>query len=655
MTLRPFDSAQGSGQIERDPYLTIEAAEALGAGDRATIYRRISDGTYRIKPSDDKSDNGKPKTLLAVSSLPADAQLRYWQRQLTPAAGEPLDVNLAESPAGARDAAMRRLPIVLAALAIMADGTESSARITALAAEHHESRSTLYRWLQLYRDGGLAALLPGWGKLKGRFTIISDALAGVIREEYLKPERPTIATVTERVAVFCAQAGIKCPSSATITRFLGTIPDGVLLKARYGEQAYRAHGEPKIHRDYESLAVGEEWVGDHRMLDLFVRLSDEPGAKLVRPWLTAWLDLRSRTIVGWHLDLVPSSATIALALRAGILRYGLPQRLYTDNGKDYTSHYWGGRGHLSKKVGIDADARTVLALFKIGVTHAQPYTPWAKPIESWFGHCLPDWERTLPGWCGRDNKDRPEKLKQDIAKGTCLTLDEIRTRIGERIEWYHDREHSALDATPRSCWAGVEKRIPDERAVDLILMKHRPAKVFPDGLRVFGRRYWHDTLIEVFGQIVEFRYDSGNLNQLVVFKDRRFLCLAALDAPCAHPQTEADARKIAHRQKAARKHLQRHSEERAIAWDPEVAARAVANERGGRVLTLQRGTTPHPEPGGTVLREPTALDLPAVALQRARAAQDQTANRRAASAVRRAVGGPPAPREKSVREELLED
>jgi putative transposase len=619
---------------------------------RRTCYDKISDGLWEVKSGETAAGNGKAPVQIRLASLPADVQVRYWQRALTPATptDEAPAVNLTEYPVGARNEAMRRLPIVLAAIEIMREARDVNARIHALAAQHQESRSTVYRWTTAYRDEGLAGLLPGWGKLKGRFTAIPDALAGVIRDEYLKPERPSVANVTVNLSKFCAAAGIPCPSSYTIARFISSIPKNIVLKARYGEQAYKVHGEPKIRRDYDSLAVGEEWVGDHRKLDLFVRMSDEDGAKIVRPWLTVWMDLRSRTIVGWHLDLVPSSSTIALALRAGILRYGLPQRLYTDNGKDYTCEYWGGRGSVSRNVGIDPDARTVLALLKIDVTRAQVYSPWSKAIESWFGHCLPDWERTLPGWCGRDNKDRPEKLARELKTGACLTLDEVRTRIAERLTWYHEREHSALNATPRSCWTGVEKRIPDARALDLILMKHRPAKVFQDGLRLFGRRYWHDALIECNGQTVELRYDPGNLNELVIFKERRFLCIAHFDTNCTHPLTEADARKITHRRKASRKFINNYEQHRAIAWHQDEAERQVANDRGGRVLTLQRGLTPQPAPGGTVLREPTALDLPAVAHQRLVAQESKPT----ASTGRRVVGET-RPAGKTVRDELLED
>lgn len=639
--------------IERDPYISIEEAEAFTGLARRTCYDKISAGSWEVKPGEVAAENGKAPVQIRVASLPADVQVRYWQHALTPAA--PTDnapaVNLTEFPEGARDEAMRRLPIVLAAVEIMMDARDVNARIKALAAQHQEGRSTIYRWVTAYREEGLTGLLPGWGKLRGRFTAISDALAGVIRDEYLKPERPSVTDVHRRVAAFCAQVSVACPSAATIARFLTTIPKSVVLQKRYGTQAYRAHGEPKIHRDYNDLAVGEMWVGDHRELDLFVRAADDPNAKCFRPWLTAWMDLRSRTLVGWHLDLVPNSHTIALALRAGVLRYGLPQRLYVDNGKDYTANFWGGKRQTSKAVGLDANARTVLGLLQISITHAQVRAPWAKAIERWFGN-LPAWERQLPGWCGRDNKERPEKLMIERKAGDFLTLDEIRGRLAAFIDDYHTRAHGGQgmeDATPQSCWAGIEKRIPDARALDLALMPHKPAKVFNDGLRLFGRHYWHDALVAHFGRTVEVRFDPANIGVLVVFQRPSptstpvFLCEAKWDLP--YPMSEKGAREANRRRKVSVTFLDHYDEHHAIAFDQDKAMELIAANSDGRKIVPIRRSDPSPEPGGHVTRQLTGLERDA-------SAQQRTA---VASGPKTAAVNAPASREKSLRQELLED
>ena len=69
----------------------------------------------------------------------------------------------------------------------------------------------------------------------------------------------------------------------------------------------------------------------------------------------------------------PNATVIKQALRIGIAEYGIPEEIYTDNGKDYISK------ELDPK-----NPESVLNVLKIGVIHALPYHGQAKPIERFF-------------------------------------------------------------------------------------------------------------------------------------------------------------------------------------------------------------------------------------------------------------------------------
>ncbi|MCS6290389.1 MAG: DDE-type integrase/transposase/recombinase [Nitrospira sp.] len=610
-----------------DRYLTIDEVMRWTAWSRATVYRRLAEGDLAVKPGGpaggQSSGNGKAQSLIRLASLPSDVQLRYWHAQQVIPTAEPESLNLAEVPDQARAETQQRISLVHRALAML-DGIERNPKgLAMLAIEAGLSVATLYRWIKAYRARGVAGIVPQYGKNKGKFLALSDALQAIISQEYLRPERPSVTDVHRTVWALCEEIRQPAPSVATINRFLATIPRPLVIAQRLGPKAYRAQAEPKIRRDYADLAVGEMWVGDHRELDLFVKGAVDANGKLkvFRPWLTAWVDLRSRACVGWHLDLVPNSHTIALAMRAGILRFGLPQRLYMDNGKDYTANFWGGKSLKSRSVEMDADTRTVLAQLHVGVTHAQPYTPWAKAIESWFGHTFPSWERTLKGWCGRDNKERPEKLAGEIASGQLLTLDELRAALTDRIERYHDTEHSALNGTPRQQWQGVQKCIPDPRALDVVLMKHKPAKVYQDGIRLFGltNRYWHEALIPLQGRTIEIRYDPANIGELVCFVDRNFVCTARQDKAFSMSLTEQERKELVKRRRAARQILTDYRQTQTIAHDQEQALDLVVNDiRRSKVYVLKSNPVSgpvNPEPGGGVV--PTILGTERAAAARA--------------------------------------
>jgi len=529
-------------------------------------------------------------------------------------------INLAEQSPRALERAMKRQAIVEQALALYADDRRPPRTALArLAAMHDLSVGTLYLWLTKYRRAQFPGLLDRHGRTKGSFRALPPAVQDFIKEHYLSPQRPSPTTVYRRTVELCAHLRIPAPSQTTVNRFLRMLPPTTIALARVGDKAWRAAFEPKCHRDYSNLAVGEWWVADHREFDVFVEVGDpstrrEPlgratgsGRQIARPWLTAWLDLRSRTCVGWQVSLGPNSETIALALRAGILRFGLPRHLYRDNGKDFTCHYWGGKTRRTAHVRL---ADQILSLLQPGVlsplgiqTHeATPYTPWAKPIESWFGHTFPEWERTLPGWCGRDNKERPEKLADEIREGRLLSFDEFLGRVGERIEQYHDREHSALHATPRSLWQGVTIERPEPRTLDLLLMRHQPATVTAQGIKLLNRYYRHEALWLHVKQRVDVRYDPNDLGRLICMQEGRFLCEAINEPAMRMGATGAALKALQQQKRAAKQRALQARDDRQVLFNPDrTLAELSAHARDRKVVTLAP-PDPDPEPGTASMR-----------------------------------------------------
>jgi putative transposase len=631
-------------------FVAIEEASVLSGLSRATIYRRIGEGALVITREE---INGQARVRIALSSLPASAQALYWSKRLLPSVADSVSdpLNLAEIPDCLRVEAHRRLTILDAAQPIFERPRGLRKAVLARFCRDRDiSTGTLHTWRAAYQRGGLPALLPQWGKTRGTFLAISDVVHDFLKAEHCSPKRPDRTTLYRFLRTFCGSIHEPCPSHSTVNKFLNSLPPPAVILAREGNQAWRAQCEPKCERDLSDLLVGEWWVSDHREFDVFVQLpwwnhvTREMEHKIFRPWLTAWLDLRSRALVGYVVCMNPSSESIACALRDGILKHGLPAHLYRDRGKDYKANWWGGKYITHRNVKLSDDA---MLLLKPGVISesgiqlhaAKAYTPWAKPIEGWFGRTFPQWERALPGWCGSDNKERPEKLADEIARRELLTLDEFTQRVGGCIdEGYNRTANSALaGATPAELWRGVAIQRPNPRTLDLLMMKHKPVQVTHQGIKLFNRLYWSDELMLRVGTKVSVRYSPAEIGRLIVLDPatHQFVCEAINEPAMRMGACEADMKRLALKKKQAKEAVQEYSGHRRVLREPDRAAEElIAERRAQKVVTL-----PPRDPSPAAGTVPVVKIVPQ--LDRAAQILEQTAGAPSADSTRLVAGRTP--------------
>ena len=588
-----------------DIFLPIDEVVTLTGLSLRTIYYRLAEEAWPVQRVP-RADRRRFDVRVSLRALPQQAQALYWSKHLVPAAesaGDPL--NMAEIPEPLRVEARRRMQVVTDFLSLVQQARGMKQELAeAFCQEREITVSTLYRWQADYRRGGIAALLPKWGKTRGQFLALSAALQALIKDEYYSTRQPSPTTVYRHLVTLCSHLHEPVPSQAPVHRFLLTLPPAAVVLAREGLKAFRAQMEPKCHRDLNASKPNEYWCGDHREMDLFVRSDDRDGAKIFRPWLTAWLDLGTRTCVGHVVRLVPNSDGIALALRAGILRFGVPQELYIDNGKDYRCQYLNGQRETSRNVGLSNDvtdtlAPGVLSPLGVSITHAKPYQAWSKPIEPWFGHTFPEWEKSLPGYCGQNGKARPEKLTGEIKRGQLLTLAEFTQRVTERIEEYHRTEHSELGSTPLAAWQDADITRPNPRTLDLLLMRQRSVKVHHQGIKLHDRYYWHDDLVLHMGSRVDVRFDE-QLGRVLVFakgpKGHAFVCEALNDPAMRMGATREDLAALHRRKRLATQRVTAYIEDRGVLRDPDrELSRIAADARGRKLVSLP---APEPPPSG---------------------------------------------------------
>ncbi|MCR4442937.1 MAG: Mu transposase C-terminal domain-containing protein [Peptococcaceae bacterium] len=456
----------------------------------------------------------------------------------------------------------------------LSEGAQKTAKAINIAKKYDISINTLYRRVQLYRGGGVAALmrrLPSLGTGTIR-RVVPEEVERFTYGEYLQRNKPKAAHVYKKVKKFCELNGFEIPSRATIYRVIKELNEtnpALVCLAREGEEEYMKRFAEKATRK-EPEFVNQVWEGDHHRCDFFINYR----GRAIRPWLTVWLDVASRTIAGWALSVQANGRTIALALRYGILPkklseisctskamavsmaalgwdietlrqqsgtslpiMGLPRTLYIDNGEDYKSKVR--KGLKCEGFEYSKEVRSSCDILGISAQFCTKYSPWAKGhCERWFGTMTDQFSRYLPGYCGKDNKHRPEGLDEQAMaeRDDLLDLEEASLLLEVYINEYHNTVHSTLGMTPLEKYRmtpKVREGIPDERTLDICLMDVERAKIMASGIQRFGtknkrRWYSHPELEKYVGQNVVIRFDPNRIGELLVFNTKNgcYICTA---------------------------------------------------------------------------------------------------------------------------------
>lgn len=403
---------------------------------------------------------------------------------------------------------------------------------------------TLYLWEDAYRQDGTAGLVDRrWMRQKpdtskcGEFFNIFDGL-------WLTPRRLSIRVAHAATEVIAEERGIAICSYKQVQRHISTIPKAVIVRKREGEDAYVAKCEPYLERDYSSINSNDLWCGDHHRFDVMIVL---PDGKYVRPWLTAWQDMRSRKIVGWSIFATdPNSDTILRAFVSGCKSHGVPAGVYIDNGKDYDSRALQGITKKQRRAGESADDRRVDGAFQIlnvKCTHVWAYHGQSKPIERFFGTVCARFSKLWETYCGKDTQSKPENLQQQLEAGKAPTLQELSDAFADWLaNDYHGRMHlgdSMNGQTPAQVFDQclIEKRaISDEMLEFACLPRTREIKVGQHGVTWHGLSYgkYEPAMQRIVGERVVLAIDEKSINAvLVLTPGGKLICRAQLNKKLA--------------------------------------------------------------------------------------------------------------------------
>jgi putative transposase len=308
---------------------------------------------------------------------------------------------------------------------------------------------TIRHWMKCYRQGGFEALVPKPRADRGRpRKIPDDVVELLIAIKHSHPKLPVRAVIAQaRASGELSEDLVLAPS--TVNRLL----------TREGLMGMRGQDTAATDRRRFSFSrAGELWMADV-MHGPTVAV---PGKGRRKAYLIAFLDDATRVIPYATFALRENTAAFLPVFKQALVRRGLPQRLYVDNGAAFRGH------HLA------------LTCAKLGVAliHARPYQPQGKgKIERWF--------RTVRA-----------QLIAALAPEDTASLEALNRKLWAYVEGeYHQAPHRSLSGdTPLERWArcAQEVKFPDS-ALEL------------DALFLFeaSRRVQRDRTVSLNGVVYE--------------------------------------------------------------------------------------------------------------------------------------------------------
>lgn len=400
------------------------------------------------------------------------------------------------------------------------------------------SEDILYRKYNAYRNNDTESLLGkrgGWNK--GNTGIPQHILDGFMYF-YLDTRRPPLSRAYQLTIdwtrEFYPEDLQLIPSERSFRRQAEKLPDAVIKLMRYGEKALSDSCIPTVERWYEDLNANDVWIADNHTFD-FHTIGE--GGKVHRLYLTAFIDAKSGVMVGWNLTEQPDSHSTLLALRHGILRFGVPKSIYVDNGSEFLTHDIGGRGHRTKKSrNKDEQPPTILELMGIEMHNALVRNAKAKPIERTFYTFKNHVSKMIETYCGGTILERPETWKWKIKHGIIPEDQQIRDIFGTLVDGdyniseYGGKERRYKGMSRIEVWNESIKETEFRKAADgdlslLLARTTRYRKVGKNGVSITfagenlryycmvpGRETWR-----YIGRQVYVRYDPSNLMEVRLY------------------------------------------------------------------------------------------------------------------------------------------
>ncbi len=335
--------------------------------------------------------------------------------------------------------------------------------------ERMYSRTTIDRWLRAWRRTGLDGLRPQ-----------QRADAGVVRAH------PELAEIAAKLRVEVPARSAAQIADIIRQRYGVTISERTVrgqLRRRGLHRAALA-AEPKVFGRFEAEYPNQRWITDVLVGPWIPHPKTEVS---VRARLFLIVDDYSRLLVHGRWMPVENTRAGQDVLRQGIVRRGVPEVLYADNGAPFHNH----------------TLTRTCAMLGVRLVHSRPYSPQGRGKQE------------------RLNRYIRERFLTEIEHTGIDTLAELNDRFEAWAEQVANRrQHAETGEAPIERWQSRPVVHPDPARIIAAFRWAATRKVTTTAtISLEGNTYAVDPAL--VGRRVEVRYDPEDLTRLDVYLDDR--------------------------------------------------------------------------------------------------------------------------------------
>jgi putative transposase len=324
------------------------------------------------------------------------------------------------------------------------------------------------------------------------------------------------------------EAGEDLPGYHTFWAAWHELPMGIQAYARRGAEGM---AEMQIYLRYEAPERNAVWQADHFELPVDV-IADGHTTTLVKPWLTLFVDDKTRKVMAWAITAIPGQradaevvcATLAAAIQVrlehGVEVGGVPRVVRWDNDLSFVA---GMVTQFGSSVGFECHA-------------VPPYSGHMKGKIERLGRTVQEQFCVLqPGYTHGPRTYTQRDLFRDT---TPLTAEILRGRIDQWFAEYDTRVHSSLGTAPIEAWKAdatpLRKVAADKLRSALLVDKAKRKVIKRKGVsfkhpatKSRKQMFWASgPLMAKTNQTVEVRYAINDDSFIEIFQGGKWLCTA---------------------------------------------------------------------------------------------------------------------------------